>query len=66
MVAYLEDYPLFYSKFLNYKNWAVHSLVRSKQYKTESGSQEIKALKANHNNNRTAWTWDHLDKFYIN
>lgn len=67
VVAYLEEYPLFSSKFLNYKNWAkVHSLVISKEYKTVLGSQNIKSLKANHNSNRTTWSWDHLNKFYIN
>lgn len=65
VVAYFTNYPLFSSKYLNCQNWAkVHFLIMTKEYKTILGSEEIKTLKANHNINRTTWTWDHLNKFY--
>ena len=65
VIAYFSKYQLFSSKYLNYKNWVqVHNLIMSKEYKTISGSEKIKVLKANHNTNRTTWSWNHLEKFY--
>jgi len=63
IVNYLELYPLFSSKYLDYKDWnkAVKLILTDKHY-TEKGLIEIDLIRNNMNKNRTYFNWDHLSK----
>ena len=65
LVNYLNEYPLFSSKYLNYKDWVkVLDLFKKKEhYKLES-IKAIIEIKSKMNNRRTEFNWDHLNKFY--
>jgi hypothetical protein len=56
-------YPLFSSKYLDYKDWskAVKLILTDKHY-TEKGLFEIDLIRSNMNKNRTYFNWDHLNK----
>ena len=62
---YLNEYPLFGSKYLDYKNWIeVVNLFRyGFKYSSENINKVIN-LKSEMNNKRTLFVWDHLNKFY--
>ena len=65
LVNYLEKYPLFSSKHLNYKDW--RKVLSFFEAKTHTKSDSIKAIveiKSQMNNKRTEFNWDHLNKFY--
>ena len=63
IVNYLELYPLFSSKYLDYKDWskAVKLILTDKHY-TDKGLIEIDLIRNNMNKNRTYFNWDHLSK----
>jgi len=63
IINYLELYPLFSSKYLDYKDWnkAVKLILTDKHY-TEKGLIEIDLIRNNMNKNRTYFNWDHLSK----
>lgn len=62
LVNYLTEYPLFSSKFLNYKDWyACHILIINKIHTSVEGRNEAIKLKNNMNNKRTYYNWDHLE-----
>lgn len=62
---YLEEYPLFSSKYLDYKDWnKVLALVRLGEHKNELGINKIIDIKSGMNNKRTLFIWDHLQQFY--
>jgi len=62
LINYLNQYPLFGSKFLDFNNWKeVLELFRLGK---KDNLHEVIKLKSEMNNNRTFFTWDHLHKFY--
>jgi hypothetical protein len=63
LVSYLNKYPIFGSKYLNYLDWLkVLELKRSKSdYKCIN---EVIEIKNNMNDKRTKFVWDHLQGFY--
>jgi hypothetical protein len=62
---YLNTFPLFGSKYLDYKDWIkVLDRFKSDKFKHKSNLEEIILIKSNMNDNRTIFTWDHLSKFY--
>lgn len=62
---YLNTFPLFGSKYLNYKDWIkVLDRFKSGQFKHKSNIEEIILIKSCMHDNRTIFTWDHLNKFY--
>ena len=62
---YLNTFPLFGSKYLDYKDWIkVLDTFKSGKFKHTSNLEEINLIKSNMNDNRTIFTWDHLSKFY--
>lgn len=63
LMNYLDRYPLFSSKYLDYKNWKeiVLLIVENKHY-TEEGLTKTDFARDNMNRNRTYFNWDHLNK----
>jgi hypothetical protein len=62
---YLIEFPLFSSKFLNYKDWieVLDYIINKEHTKPESISNIIK-IKSIMNNNRKEYNWNHLQYFY--
>ena len=64
MESYLDKYPLFSSKFLNYKDWLkVLEYKKIRKYDTDS-IEKIIEIKNGMNNKREKFIWDHLQRFY--
>jgi hypothetical protein len=62
---YLTLYPLFCTKYLDYKDWLlVLSYFKSKQKKDNLIINKIISIKSNMNDKRTIFNWDHLQNFY--
>jgi hypothetical protein len=63
--AYLDTYPLWSSKFLDYKDWCkVHDLILQKLQFSEAGLAQITLLKQGCNLKRTFFDWSHLEERY--
>lgn len=63
LVEYLDKYPLFTSKLLNYKDWReCHCLIKSSEHLTEKGRNTALFLKSKMNTKRIYYNWDHLSK----
>jgi hypothetical protein len=60
---YLNIFPLFGSKYLDYKDWMkVLDKFKSGQFKHKSNIAEIILIKSCMNDARTVFIWDHLNK----
>ncbi len=71
LVEYLNQYPLFSSKYLNYKDWLkILEIIKEKKHKSIEGKLKIKNIIEGMNNRRIYFNWDHLQNFpnknYIN
>nr|YP_010714061.1 LAGLIDADG homing endonuclease [Fuscoporia gilva]WDD39624.1 LAGLIDADG homing endonuclease [Fuscoporia gilva] len=65
LVNYLNSFPLFSSKFLDYKDWLkVLNYFKSSSCKPNNYIKEIVFIKSKMNNNRTDFNWDNLNAFY--
>ena len=74
LINYLNKYPLFGSKFLDFKSWSeILDLFRSgfktslppiRRLELVDNINKVKKLKSEMNNNRTIFNWDHLNTFY--
>jgi hypothetical protein len=69
LVNYLDKFPLFSSKYLNYQDWlkAYKILIIRKEHigKDKLNTyNKIKSIKDNMNKKRVFFNWDHLNKFY--
>jgi hypothetical protein len=65
LVNYLERYPLFSSKYLNYKDWTqILNYFERKEHTKKDSIDEIIKIKGKMNDKRTEFNWDHLGKFY--
>lgn len=63
LINYLEKYPLFSSKFLNYSDFRTCvNIMLSGNHLTSEGRSEILLLKEGMNNKRIHYTWKHLHK----
>ena len=63
--TYLERFPLFGSKFLDYKDWVkVLDFFKSGQFKHKDKIEQIILIKSCMNDKRTVFIWDHLNKIY--
>jgi len=62
IIDYFECYPLYSSKYLDYKDWAeaARLILDKKQYES---IVKIDSLKSNMNNSRVYFNWIHLNKF---
>jgi LAGLIDADG endonuclease len=61
IIDYFECYPLYSSKYLDYKDWAeaARLILDKKQYES---IVKIDSLKSNMNNSRVYFNWIHLNK----
>lgn len=63
LVEYLDKYPLFSSKLLNYIDWReCHCLIKRNEHLTEKGKNTALSLKSKMNTKRIYYNWDHLSK----
>jgi hypothetical protein len=60
IISYLSTFPLFSSKFLDYKDWGLAAKLIIKDLSLESKTS-IDLLKNNMNRNRSYFNWDHLN-----
>lgn len=64
-VDYLTKYPLFGTKFLDFKDWAkVVELFEKGRFNHKLSMDYVKQIKSNMNDKRTVFVWDHLQNFY--
>ena len=61
--SYLSSYPLFSSKFLDYKDWLM-ALEYFERKEHKRLVTNIIKIKSDMNNKRTFFNWDHLQRFY--
>ena len=68
VIDYLTQYPLFGSKFLDYKDWAkvvdMFATVKKGSFNHKDNMDYVKQIKSNTNDKRTVFVWDHLQNFY--
>jgi len=65
VVNYLTKYPLFGTKFLDYKDWVkVVKLFEQGSVNHKLNMEYVKQIKSNMNDKRTVFVWDHLQNFY--
>lgn len=65
LVNYLNEYPLFGSKFLDYNNWKeILNLFNPKFKYSQDNINKVLNLKSEMNDKRTIFIWNHLNKFY--
>ena len=63
LIQYLDTYPLFSSKLLNYQDFKnCVNLMLNRKHLTIEGREQIKIIKAGMNSKRTHYNWSHLDK----
>lgn len=63
-IKYLTNYPLFTSKYLNYKSWKTAYEIFQLKEKNSLCYEKIKNLKLNMNKSRTNFSWKHQNNFY--
>lgn len=62
LIDYLNTYPLLSSKYLDFKDWeAASNIYVHKLHKDPVQFEKIRNIKANMNNNRTYFSWAHLE-----
>jgi hypothetical protein len=65
LINYLYNFPLFSSKYLNYKDWvSVLEFFKVKTHTNAKSIKEIIIIKSKMNDKRVEFNWDHLLKFY--
>ena len=65
LVNYIENYSLFSSKYLNYKDWlSIINIVSKKKEIMDEKKKEITFIINGMNNKRFIFNWDHLNNFY--
>ena len=65
LLNYLNEYPLFGSKYLDYNNWKeILNLFNPKFSYSKENIDKILDIKSNMNDNRTVFIWNHLNRFY--
>ena len=64
--GYFNKFPLLSSKFLDYNDWKEILNLFNPRFKYSQGNiDKVLDLKSKMNDNRTIFTWNHLNKFYI-
>jgi hypothetical protein len=62
---YLNSYPLFGTKYLDYKDWVkILSIFKGTKLNHKLNIDKVKSIKSNMNDGRTVFVWDHLQNFY--
>lgn len=65
IINYFNKYPLFSSKYLDYKDWekVAHLIINSQHY-SEEGINTVELVRGRMNTKRTDFNWDHLKGLY--
>jgi hypothetical protein len=64
ILKYIERFPLFTSKYLNYVDWKeVVYLIKNKQHNLPENRLHIANIKKRMNSFRTLYNWEHLSNF---
>ena len=65
VVNYLEKYPLFGTKFLDYRDWKnLVEQFNQGSFNHKSSIEHAKQIKSCMNDKRTVYNWDHIQNFY--
>lgn len=65
VIDYLTKYPLFGTKFSDYKDWVkVVELFNQSSFNHKLNMNYVKQIKSGMNDKRTIFVWDHLQNFY--
>lgn len=65
IINYFNKYPLFSSKYLDYKDWEkVAYLILNIQHYTDEGINTVELVRSRINTKRTDFNWDHLKGLY--
>ena len=65
LINYMDNFPLFSSKYLNYQDWRkVLEFFEKKNHTNPESIKTIIEIKSKMNNKRTEFNWDHLGKLY--
>ena len=65
VINYLVKYPLFGSKYLEYRDWVkIVELFNKGSFNHMLNMGYVKDIKHEMNDNRTNFVWDHLQNFY--
>lgn len=65
LIKYFNNYPLFSSKYLDYKDWEqVANLLINNQHLTADGINRVELVRSRMNTKRIEFNWDHLNNFY--
>lgn len=65
LISYFSKFPLYSSKYLDYKDWEQASLLLlNNNHYTKLGTDEIDNIKNNMNLKRTYFNWHHLEGLY--
>lgn len=62
--CYLDNFPLFSSKYLDYKDWLKVLMFFEKKAKHSVIFDEVVFIKSGVNDKRKLFNWDHLQNFY--
>ena len=63
IIKYLDKYPLFSSKYLDYLDWKqIVLLILDNKHYTEEGLIKTDSVRNSMNRKRTYFNWDHLSK----
>jgi hypothetical protein len=67
VLDYFERFPLYSSKYLDYKNWAEAAILilTNKHYSSDEIAVKIINLKNSMNLKRTVFNWDHLKELHF-
>jgi LAGLIDADG endonuclease len=64
LINYLNKFPLFGSKFLDYKDWERILNLFNPRFKYKENINNVLSLKSEMNDKRAVFTWNHLNNFY--
>lgn len=65
IISYFNKYPLFSSKYLDYKDWEqVAYLILNSKHFTVKGINTLELVRSRMNTKRTEFNWDHLKDLY--
>ena len=60
-----NKYPLFSSKYLDYKDWEkIAYLIVNSQHYSEEGIDTVEIVRSRMNTKRTNFNWEHLNGLY--
>jgi len=66
ILKYLNEYPLYSSKYLDYKNWEkIVLLIFDNKHYTEEGLNQTELARNSMNKQRTHFYWNHLEELSI-